>query len=91
MDVERGPAPVAWLLDDVSQQPQRIGEAGGEGVLERERRGLPLNGPGQIGGQETFDDDGWNLSLTRVGQAVTAFDLGEEALRDEHALLFQGR
>jgi hypothetical protein len=89
MYVERGSATVIGFVDHVSQQLQCIGEAGGEGVLEREWRRLPLSGLGKIGGEEAVDDDRGNFSLIGVRQTMTAFDLAEESRCDQHALLFK--
>jgi len=88
--VERCPASGRRFGHYPPHELQCLGQAGGEGVLEREWRGLPISGLREIGGQETVDNNRGNLALVRVGQAVAAFDLEQEALGHEEALLFNG-
>jgi len=42
----------------------------------------------EVGSKKAIDDDRMNFSVCRMGQAVATFDLGQEALRHEKALLF---
>src|SRR5262245_23112404 len=90
VNVERGALAVGCLAHYLLQQSQRVLEAGGEGVLERERRRFALPGLREIGGEKAIGDDGVNVSFSGMGQAVTTLDLGEEALCDQQALLLKG-
>jgi hypothetical protein len=72
------------------QEIQCFAQAGGESVLERERRRLPIPGLREIGGQKTIDDYMVNFAFGRVRQSMAAFNSGEEALGQEEALLVYG-
>jgi hypothetical protein len=67
VDVERGALAVGCLAHYLLQQSQRVLEAGGEGVLECERRRFALPGLREIGGEKAVGDDGVNVSFTGMG------------------------
>jgi len=88
--VQRGPTAAGGLTHYLSHQIECLTQASGEGVLECEWRRFPFTGLREIGGKKSLDDDGGNFSAYRMGQTVATFDLGEEALSHEEALLFKG-
>jgi hypothetical protein len=90
VDVQRGPRTARGFRHYLAHEIQCLTEAAGKGVLQGEWRRLAVPGLGEIGGKESVDYDGGDLSLSGTGQAVAAFDLGEEPLGHEEALLFKG-
>ena len=90
MDVQGSAKSGVGLFHYPPQEIQGLGQTPGEGELERGRRGLTIPGLGEVGGEETVDDDGVDLSIGGMRQAVATFNFGQEALSHEEALLFKG-
>src|ERR671912_168383 len=88
VDVQRGTKSGVGLGHYSPYNIQGFGQSSRESKLERGRRGLTIPGLREVGGQKTFDDYGVNFSISGMGQAVATFDLGQEALGHEEALLF---
>jgi hypothetical protein len=90
VNIERRTPSVPRFAHDVAEQIEGLGKGRGERELERLGSGLTLARLRQVGGKETIDDEGMKLSAWRMRQSVTAFDLVEEALRDQETLMFKG-
>jgi hypothetical protein len=65
-----------------------LGEGSREGKLERGGSGFAVSGFRDVGSEKTVYNDGVNVSISGVRQAVATFDLEQEALGHEEALLF---
>ena len=68
VDVERGALAIGCLAHHLLHESQCVGEAGGEGVLERERRRFTLPGLGEVGGKKALGDDWVNLAIVGGGE-----------------------
>jgi hypothetical protein len=88
VDVEGGAKSGVGFTHYTPDYLESLGKAPGEGKLDRRGRGFAVSAFRDIGGEKTVYNDRVNISISWVRQAVATFDLGQEALGHEEALLF---